>query len=471
MIKNVLFRAALLLALLIPSVPALAAQGSGCLPTTGTVSGLTLVQDINAAIAALISTNSGNSAPSTDCTAVPIKGQLWLDTSTTPRTVRIYDGASWLAVGTVDDVGHFWISNQSALKLFGSSSGAITVQPQAAAGTYNFNLPTAAGTAGQALLSGGGGSAAQTYGTLGVAAGGTGTTTSTGTGSTVLSASPALTGTPTAPTAAAGDNSTTLATTAFSTAVASLPGGLFRNLKVQATSDTSVTASADEIVVENPSTHGTLRLIAPSVTISTALSGAGGIDTGSVASSTWYSVWFEAKTDGTTAGVFSTSSTAPTLSSGYTLQARVGWVRSDGSSHLWRTLQNGRETTIAVGTNPTIPVVIATGAVGTVSTTSPTLTSTSLASFVPSTSSAVRITVVLNYQGGTSATGLIVAPSAAYSGANNGPLGSNGVVSPVYRNGSTNDVISFWIQLETQALFIASNNAGAVIDQGWEDNL
>jgi hypothetical protein len=52
-------------------------------------------------------------------------------------------------------------------------------------------------------------------GTLAVANGGTGTTTSTGTGSTVLSASPALTGTPTAPTAAPGTNTTQIATTAF----------------------------------------------------------------------------------------------------------------------------------------------------------------------------------------------------------------------------------------------------------------
>ena len=52
-------------------------------------------------------------------------------------------------------------------------------------------------------------------GTLAVANGGTGTTTSTGAGSVVLSASPALTGTPTAPTAGAGTNTTQLATTAF----------------------------------------------------------------------------------------------------------------------------------------------------------------------------------------------------------------------------------------------------------------
>lgn len=52
-------------------------------------------------------------------------------------------------------------------------------------------------------------------GTLPVANGGTGTTTSTGSGSNVLSTSPALSGTPTAPTAAVDTNTTQLATTAF----------------------------------------------------------------------------------------------------------------------------------------------------------------------------------------------------------------------------------------------------------------
>jgi hypothetical protein len=50
---------------------------------------------------------------------------------------------------------------------------------------------------------------------LPVLGGGTGTTTSTGTGSVVLSAGPTLTGAPLAPTAAAGTNTTQLATTAF----------------------------------------------------------------------------------------------------------------------------------------------------------------------------------------------------------------------------------------------------------------
>jgi hypothetical protein len=61
----------------------------------------------------------------------------------------------------------------------GSTSGVVSIQGQAAAGTYNFNLPTSAGTAGQPLLSGGGGSSAMTFGTLGVPAGGTGITSGT----------------------------------------------------------------------------------------------------------------------------------------------------------------------------------------------------------------------------------------------------------------------------------------------------
>lgn len=65
------------------------------------------------------------------------------------------------------------------LNLLGNTSGTISIIPQAAAGTYNFNLPITSGSSGQPLLSGGGGAAAQTYGTLGTAAGGTNITSYT----------------------------------------------------------------------------------------------------------------------------------------------------------------------------------------------------------------------------------------------------------------------------------------------------
>ena len=62
----------------------------------------------------------------------------------------------------------------------GNTSGAaVTMQNASATTAYNFNLPSSAGNSGQPLLSGGGGSSAMTFGTLSVAAGGTGRITLT----------------------------------------------------------------------------------------------------------------------------------------------------------------------------------------------------------------------------------------------------------------------------------------------------
>lgn len=68
-------------------------------------------------------------------------------------------------------------TSQGSLSLSGSTSGTVSMLVQNAAGTYNFNLPTTAGTSGQPLLSGGGGATAMSFGTLGIGAGGTGQTT------------------------------------------------------------------------------------------------------------------------------------------------------------------------------------------------------------------------------------------------------------------------------------------------------
>ncbi len=79
---------------------------------------------------------------------------------------------------------------KGTISLSGNTSGVVTIQPQAAAGTYNFNLPAAAGTAGQALLSGGGGASPMTYGTLGVPGGGTGLTTFGGNNTVLYTSAP-----------------------------------------------------------------------------------------------------------------------------------------------------------------------------------------------------------------------------------------------------------------------------------------
>ncbi len=60
-------------------------------------------------------------------------------------------------------------TTQGQLKLSGSTTGTITITGQAAAGTYEFDLPTTAGSAGQVLTSAGGAGSPMTWGSAGLA--------------------------------------------------------------------------------------------------------------------------------------------------------------------------------------------------------------------------------------------------------------------------------------------------------------
>lgn len=90
---------ALLLALV--ALPAAAAQNSLYNTTTGTLPGLTMIQNYNAAHTTLASNFSGNAAP-----ASPIGFQFWADTGSSPNLLKLYDGASWLTLGQIDTSGH-----------------------------------------------------------------------------------------------------------------------------------------------------------------------------------------------------------------------------------------------------------------------------------------------------------------------------------------------------------------------------
>ena len=110
--------------------------------------------------------------------------------------------------------------------------------------------------------------------------------------------------------------------------------GAFRNLRASSTGLTAnVSVTADEIVVSNISnTYVTLRSV--SLTIAGTTTGANALDTGTIAASTWYSVWV-IYNGTTTAGLISLSSSSPTLPSGYTYAARVGWIRTDGTANKY----------------------------------------------------------------------------------------------------------------------------------------
>ncbi len=127
-------------------------QGNTVLPTVGTVSGLTMTQDANAAMQALLTQNSGATAPTNGPSAAPIKGQTWIDTSVTPNVLNMYDGTSWLIFGYIDTVSHLWkpvigggtdtIASAATTDLGSKASGYLTISGVAAITSLGSTAPT-----------------------------------------------------------------------------------------------------------------------------------------------------------------------------------------------------------------------------------------------------------------------------------------------------------------------------------------
>jgi hypothetical protein len=122
--------------------------------------------------------------------ASPTPLQFWCDNSAPPVvTVKQFDGSVWVTIWSINTSAHaFSFGNNVVLGANEVLSGSlgiangnvggatVTIQNPAATSAYNFNLPAAPGTAGQPLMSGGGGTSPMTFGTLGLAGGGTGGT-------------------------------------------------------------------------------------------------------------------------------------------------------------------------------------------------------------------------------------------------------------------------------------------------------
>jgi hypothetical protein len=79
--------------------PASAVPAICVMPTTGTVSGLTLVQDINNCFGAALGLFAAGAAPGS-----PTSGMLWWNTST--GQVAQYDGSNWNNLWNVDSTNH-----------------------------------------------------------------------------------------------------------------------------------------------------------------------------------------------------------------------------------------------------------------------------------------------------------------------------------------------------------------------------
>jgi len=114
--------------------------------------------------------------------------------------------------------------------------------------------------------------------------------------------------------------------------------GAARNLVVKinvATPNSKIDCTADELILKNAGGAAYLAS-ALNLTADITTSGANGLDTGSVASSTWYYLWviYDATTPAGPSALLSLSKTAPTLPGTYTYRVLVGAVLTDGSSHF-----------------------------------------------------------------------------------------------------------------------------------------
>ncbi|EJN15681.1 hypothetical protein PMI42_00698 [Bradyrhizobium sp. YR681] len=95
--------------LLLPAPQGRAAQSSLSLPTTGVFNGLTEQNNINAALNALNTCNSGNVAPTNALGGAPVEGQCWLDTtSSTLKILKRYTGSGWAVEGVLDVANGLW---------------------------------------------------------------------------------------------------------------------------------------------------------------------------------------------------------------------------------------------------------------------------------------------------------------------------------------------------------------------------
>ena len=244
-----------------------------------------------------------------------------------------------------------------------------------------------------------------------------------------------------------------------------LPVQSMYGLQIGPTTNTSFIISATEIVLESPTTALTQRVSSPTATISTAASGANGLDTGAMANNTWYFVYgiYNANTS-TFAGMISVSQTigAITLPSGYTYAVRLGAVKTaTASTNLMGTLQVGSRAQYLVGIAQTTTAQVAsTGVTGNPSV--PTYSTISLANFIPPTAQRANLYALAGTGGGN----IILAPNNSYGG-----IGSLTNAPPVNINSTFITSHSVDIVLESASnVFYASNATNtSLFVLGWTD--
>ncbi len=233
----------------------------------------------------------------------------------------------------------------------------------------------------------------------------------------------------------------------------------FSGLSISATGTSSnVSILASELLLRGAG--GLPRLVSGvNLMLNTAGAGDNGLDTGTIAASTWYALWV-IDNGTTTASLLSLSGTAPTMPAGYTHKARVGWIRTDSTANKYPLafVQRGRRVQyVLAGALTAYPALF----FGTTSGAQ----AVSVSSFCPNTAAAIAVTwgVVGTGSGATVAIG----PNAAAAVSSSAGFAYLGSSSNTF-SGTNNCAML----LESTNIYVNSSNGnGHVSATGWEDNL
>lgn len=249
----------------------------------------------------------------------------------------------------------------------------------------------------------------------------------------------------------------------------------FKNLVIKnnsGTPDSQIDIDADAVTVETTAGFA-YRLIGIDLTVNCAGTGANGLDAGSLANTTWYAVYvIYNPTTQTVAGLVSSSGSNPTMPSGYTAKARLGWFRTNGSAQLHRIIQKGRHAQYVVSASVTTALpIMATGSAGSVTT--PTWAAVGVSNYVPPTAASIvgALRVGNNVAGDDKA---MVAPNN-----NCGAYNSDTNIAPVQWawtanavNAATVGTLQFDLILESTSIYWAATNAKCILCcLGWKDNI
>jgi hypothetical protein len=243
--------------------------------------------------------------------------------------------------------------------------------------------------------------------------------------------------------------------------VAAILGGFYKEIKNKVL--TSTTASISVAAISMTDSSGDVTFGTISLTLNTATSGAGGLDTGSLAAG-FYNI-FALSNGSTTSACISTGSApdAGVLAS-YPYYARIGSLLVNSSLQLVATYQVDDEVQYVVG-GPNLSALptMASGVHGSV--TVPTYIGVSVTPFIPI--SASRIVLVASNQGATGSA-MLLAPNANY-----GAYNSAGNSPPiVLLSGTTNNpiVVPCELLLESDNVYLALQSSACLVQcLGWKE--